>query len=229
MNCSTSPAPGCATKSEGVDELRDLRLGLPDADRLDEDDVEDGGEHRDRRPGRLGEAAEPLARRHRAEEDARIAGVRAHADAVAEQCAARHAARRIDREDADRPAAARRRRTSASSSVDLPAPGAPVMPMRRRRRRGVASRARSSRRAARDPPRGGPAGCRRRGSAHPATASRSRRAQPLARASSLLRQRPTPRPASTISPMMRFEVEVLRRVDALHAGLARASRRRRRG
>jgi hypothetical protein len=117
-------------EDQRVDEPRDLRLGLADAHRLDEDAVEDRGQHRDRGPRGVGESAESLARGHRAQEHAAVAGPCADAGAIAEQRAARDAARRIDRDDPDRLVALAQPRTSASSSVDLPQPGAPVRPMR---------------------------------------------------------------------------------------------------
>ena len=97
---------GLGHEDEGLDEVRDAGLGLPDADRLDEDDVEGGGQHVEARAGDLREAAELLARRERAEEDARIPRRGAHAEAIAEQRAARLPARRVDGEDADRAAPA---------------------------------------------------------------------------------------------------------------------------
>ena len=90
---------------DGVGGLRDLGLGLADADGLDDDDVERGGERLRRGAGRGREPAEPLARRHRADEQAAVGGVGVDPRAVAEQRAARALRRRIDGEHADRPAA----------------------------------------------------------------------------------------------------------------------------
>ena len=87
---------------------RDLELVLADADRLDEDDVAAVRiEHAHHVARRAREAAEMAARRDGADEDARIGRVPRHADAIAEDRAARVRARRIDADDADlsRPAA----------------------------------------------------------------------------------------------------------------------------
>ncbi len=51
--------------------------------------------------GRLREAAQVAARRHAADEHAGVGGVRLHADAIAQDCAAGKRARRIDRDDAN--------------------------------------------------------------------------------------------------------------------------------
>ena len=87
---------------ERVDERGRLDLGLAHAHRLDEDAVEGRAEDHDRRAGRLREAAQAVARRHRAQEDAGIGGGRAHADAIAEQGAAAGRARRVDGHDRER-------------------------------------------------------------------------------------------------------------------------------
>ena len=64
----------------------DLDLALAGPDRLDEHEIEPGGiEHRGGGRRRRGEAAGVTARRHRADEDVRIAGVGLHPHAVAEQ------------------------------------------------------------------------------------------------------------------------------------------------
>ena len=84
---------------------RDVELALPDADGLDEDAVEaERVEHVAHLARRRGEPAERAARRHRADEHARIERDALHADAVAEQRAAGERRRRIDRDDADRQA-----------------------------------------------------------------------------------------------------------------------------
>ena len=109
----------------------DVDLVLADADRLDQDDVLAAGIEDQRHvAGRSRQAAEVAARRHAADEDARVAGVRLHADAIAENGAAAERAGRIDRDDADRLPAVRIAAISRSTSVLLPAPGGPVMPMR---------------------------------------------------------------------------------------------------
>ena len=61
MNCSASPEPGCTIDGDGVGDLGDLGLGLPDADGLDDDDVERGGERLRGGARRGREAAEPPA------------------------------------------------------------------------------------------------------------------------------------------------------------------------
>jgi hypothetical protein len=69
------------------------------------------------------------ARRHAADEHARVAGVRLHADAVAEDRAAAERARGIDGHDADRPARAR----NSASAIDeraLAGAGRPGDPIR---------------------------------------------------------------------------------------------------
>ena len=88
-----------------VGRLGDLGLGLPDADGLDDDDVERRRERLRRGARRGREAAQALSRRHRADEDAAVGRVGVDPRAVAEQRAARALRRRIDGEHADRPAA----------------------------------------------------------------------------------------------------------------------------
>ena len=112
-----------------VGRLGDLGLGLADADGLDHDDVERGRQRLRGGARGGGEAAEPLAGGHRADEDAAVGGVGVDPGAVAEQRAARALGGRVDREH--RHASARcgaSAATSALSSVDLPAPGGPVTP-----------------------------------------------------------------------------------------------------
>ncbi len=80
----------------------DLDLVLPDADGLDEHDVEAGRiEHERHVVSRPRQAAEMPARGHAADEDALVARMLLHAHAVAEQRAAREGAGRIDGDDAD--------------------------------------------------------------------------------------------------------------------------------
>ena len=67
----------------------DVDFVLADADGLDDDDVLAGGVEDERRvAGRARQAAQVAARRHAADEHARVAGVRLHAHAVAEDRAA---------------------------------------------------------------------------------------------------------------------------------------------
>src|SRR6185436_4533086 len=80
----------------------DVDFILADADGLDEDDVAAGGvEDESDLARRAREASEVAAGRHAADEHTGIARVRLHADAVAEDRAAREGAGRIDRDHAD--------------------------------------------------------------------------------------------------------------------------------
>ena len=103
---------------------RDLDLALPRADGLHEHDVlARRVEQENRLQRRLGEPAEMPARPHRADVDARVEEVIGEPDAVAEERAVRERARRIDRDDADRPLALAECATSAAIRLDLPDPG----------------------------------------------------------------------------------------------------------
>ena len=83
-------------------QLGDRDFALPDADRLDEHDVEAECVHQEHRVGgRAREAAEMSAARHRANEDRFVGEVLGEADAVAEQRAVRERRAGIDRDDAD--------------------------------------------------------------------------------------------------------------------------------
>ena len=97
--------PGLDDDGDGVGRLGDLGLGLADADGLDHDDVERGGERLRGGAGGGGEAAEALARGHRADEHAAVGRVVLDPRAVAEQRAARALGGRVDREHGDRAAA----------------------------------------------------------------------------------------------------------------------------
>ena len=81
------PVAGAGVRDidERIHQRGRLDLGLAHAHRLDEDAVEGRAEDHDRGAGRLREASQAIARRHRAQEDARVGGGRAHADPVAEQ------------------------------------------------------------------------------------------------------------------------------------------------
>ena len=106
ITCTVSPASGHEDHDDRVGEPHDVELGLPDADRLDEHDVHaEGVEQPDDVARRARQAAVAAARGEAADEDARVEEVRLHADAVAEHGAARERARRVDRDDADPPAA----------------------------------------------------------------------------------------------------------------------------
>ena len=130
--CTSSPAPGHEHDDRDVGGADDVDFVLADADGLDEDDVLAGGvEHERGVGGRAREAAEMAARRHAADEDAGVGGVRLHAHAVAEDRAAGERTGRIDGDDADRLAArGGARAIRRSTSVLLPAPGGPVTPIR---------------------------------------------------------------------------------------------------
>ena len=128
--CTESPEPGDQHEHDAVGVVDDVDLRLTDADRLEVDLVAAGGVHQQRRlQRRRGDAAERAARRHRADEDAARRG-----SARRGGCGRRAPRRRVNGEEgsiestATRLPAARRRPTSAPSSVDLPAPGGPVMP-----------------------------------------------------------------------------------------------------
>ena len=98
---------------DGVGGLGDVGLGLADADGLDHDDVERGGQRLRRRAGRGREPAEPLAGGHRADEDVAVGGVVLDPRAVAEQRAAGALGGRVDREHGDRRARASATRAAA--------------------------------------------------------------------------------------------------------------------
>ena len=80
----------------------DLDLGLPRADRLDDDDVEASGVERAHGvAGGGGQPAEAATAGHAADEDVGVAGQLLHADAVAEDRAAGEGAAGVDGDDAD--------------------------------------------------------------------------------------------------------------------------------
>ena len=109
-----------------VGEPHDVELGLPDADRLDEDVVHAEGVEQAHDVARR---ARQAAVRCRASTRLRmktpgIEEVRLHADAIAEHGAAGERARRIDRDDADavaRPRGARRSGDRPASTCRRPA------------------------------------------------------------------------------------------------------------
>src|SRR6185369_11581996 len=78
-----------------VGQVRDLDLALADTDRLDEDQIEEMSQEPRRGPRAPADAAEIALRRLRAEEDPSLADREAHADAVAQERAARIDARWI--------------------------------------------------------------------------------------------------------------------------------------
>ena len=94
--------PGHEHDDVRLHRAHDFHFVLPDADRLDEHDVEAGRvEDVDDVVGRLRQAAEETARGHRADEDAAVGVELGHADAVAEDRAAGEGRRRVDGDDAD--------------------------------------------------------------------------------------------------------------------------------
>ena len=127
-NWSASPDPGLHAEQDEVGAVGDLGLGLADADGLDDHPVEEGPRQNDRREGRVGEAAEPAAGGHRADEGAGVGGIGRDADAVAEERAARPPRRGVDGDDGDRLPARPPGGEKAPASVDFPTPGGPVRP-----------------------------------------------------------------------------------------------------
>ena len=89
-----------------------------------------GVEHERHLARRARESAEMSSRRHAADEDAGVSGVRLHPDAIAEYRAAAEWAGRIDGDHAHRLPAFRISPVRRSTSVLLPEPGAPVTPIR---------------------------------------------------------------------------------------------------
>ena len=82
---------------EEVDHRVDGRFGLPDADRLDEDDVETGGfAQHDRLTGLAGHASERSGRGRGPDEDVRVVADALHAGLVAEDRAAAALRRGVD-------------------------------------------------------------------------------------------------------------------------------------
>ena len=88
-----------------VGELGDLGLRLADAHGLDQDDVVERAHQHGGGGAQVGEAAQPVARGHRADEHAGIVGVDVDPGAVAEQRTAGAARGRVDRDHGHGPAA----------------------------------------------------------------------------------------------------------------------------
>ena len=86
---------------DGVRDLRHVGLALADADRLDDDDVERGGERRGGLARRGREPSEPPRGGGRADEDGVVGGIERDPRAVAEQRAAAAPRGRVDREHGD--------------------------------------------------------------------------------------------------------------------------------
>ena len=129
--CTSSPMPGIKHHERAIGQPHDFDFALTHAHRLDQNHIFSGRVEEQRRVSRgLRQSAEKSARGHGADEDVRVGGVALHADAVAENRAAGERAGGIHGDDAD---AFFRRRDNAparrSTSVLLPVPGAPVMPI----------------------------------------------------------------------------------------------------
>ena len=111
------PGTGQQHQQEEVDHRADLRLALPHADGLDDDDVVAGGLEQDDRLARLARhAAQRAAGWRRADEGAGSDGQLLHARLVAEDAAAGQARRRVDRGDGHAVTAARSARSRAPRS-----------------------------------------------------------------------------------------------------------------
>ena len=93
---------GLDAEHDAVDGEGNIGFRLADADAFDQHPVEQSAHQSRRRYRLVGEAAEPVARGHGADENALIFRVRRHARAVAEKRAAGAPRRRIDRDHADR-------------------------------------------------------------------------------------------------------------------------------
>ena len=92
-------------QQESVGHERDVGFRLADADGFDQHAIVDGAHQHHGADGLVGQAAEPVPRRHRAHIDAAIAGIGGDPRAVGQQRAAGAARGRIDRDHADRLAA----------------------------------------------------------------------------------------------------------------------------
>ena len=92
---------GLDDDGDGVGHLGDVGLALADADGLDHDDVEGGGQRLRGRARGGREPAEAPGRGGRADEDAAVGRVEGDPRAVAEQRAARAPRRRVDGEHRD--------------------------------------------------------------------------------------------------------------------------------
>ena len=128
-NWSTSPEPGWTTTATVSATSATSVSDWPDADRLDHDHVERGGQGAGGGARRRGEAAEPVAGRGRADEHSRgrpgRTSIRARSPSSAPP--ERREVGSTASTATDRPRA-RHSATSRESSEDLPTPGGPVMP-----------------------------------------------------------------------------------------------------
>ena len=101
-NWSTSPEPGCTTTATVSAASATSVSDSPDADGLDHDDVECRGERLSGGARGRCEPAEPLARGHRADEQAAVGRIGLDPRTVAEQRAARALGGGVDGEHPDR-------------------------------------------------------------------------------------------------------------------------------
>ena len=113
-------------ENDAVDGEGNIGLRLADADAFDQHPVEQGAHQGGRRDRLVGQAAEPVARCHGADENALIFRVGRHARAVAEKRAAGAPRRRIDRDHAHRlaaPAPVAQQRVGERRFADAGRPG----------------------------------------------------------------------------------------------------------
>ena len=128
----SSPRPGTSTTADRLRGLDDVHLVLPDTHRFDQDDVVARRvEHVHGVGRRPRQSPEGAARGHRADEDAGIRVDLRHPDPVSQDRPARERRRRVHGHDADGLAPAANACARRCASVDLPAPGGPVIPMTR--------------------------------------------------------------------------------------------------
>ena len=148
--CTSSPMPGTSTTTVTCASARDLDFVLAHADGFDQHYVRARGvEQRHQIRGGARQSAQRAARGHRADEDARD-----RRDAPACGCGRRGARRPVMRlrgvdGDDRRPSCPGARKCAArrSTSVLLPAPGGPVMPIDSARARACAQLAAATSRA----------------------------------------------------------------------------------
>ncbi len=92
---------GLDAKHHRIGKARHVGLGLADAHGLDQHAIEQGAHQHHGGQGLVGESAQPIARRHRAHEDAAIRGVVHDAHAVAQKSTAAGFGRGVDGNHAD--------------------------------------------------------------------------------------------------------------------------------
>ncbi len=116
-----------------VGEFGDFDLGLADADRLDDDDVQPERIHEGSRvAGRSGKPAQMPAAGHRTNEDVGVGEVLRQTNAVAQNRTVRERRARVDRDYADRFSFAARDANQRGTQGRLPDPGRTGQPDRRR-------------------------------------------------------------------------------------------------